>query len=392
MIYVDYAATSPPDPQVLAAMLRIEQTVWANPSSVHELGRAARREVEDARQRVAALIGAPDATGIYFTSSGTEANNLAILGVARFHDEPGQIVTTAIEHASVLEPLAALEKAGWQIVRIQPDETGFVHPEDVIRAVSPQTALVCVMAVNNEVATMQAVAEIGEFTAGEGVPLHVDAVQAAGVVPIDVSTWHADFVTLSAHKLYGPKGVGALWVRGGVRPAPLLFGGAQERRLRPGTEDVAAIAGFGVAAELAQRAIDDRWQRLRTLRLQLVAGLSAQVAGILWNGAAAVPERPRLQPGQSVPGIVNLAVPDIDAETMLFNLDLEGIAAAAGAACSAGSLEPSHVISAMGRPELAGSSVRLSLGTPTTTVDVDRVVQVIATVTRRIRERRGVRV
>ncbi|HEY8393999.1 MAG TPA: cysteine desulfurase family protein [Thermaerobacter sp.] len=378
-VYLDYAATAPVRPEVRELMAEIMAETWGNPSSLHFAGRAARAVVDRARGQVAALIGCRP-RDIIFTGSGSEADNLALKGVAWAYRERGRhIVTTAVEHHAVLHACAALERDGFEVTYVPVDASGRVDPDDVMRALRPDTVLVSVMLVNNEVGTIQPVGEIARRARERGVLVHTDAVQAAGVLPIDVDELGVDLLSLSAHKIGGPKGIGALFVRPGTQLLPLIDGGGQERRLRAGTENTPAIAGFGLAAELAAAELPARAGRLRQLRDRLEAGILRGVPGARINGAGA----------ERAPHISNVLLPGITADTFLIQLDLEGVAASSGSACSAGSLEPSHVLQAMGLHEAdAFSSVRFSPGPETTEEDIDYVLDLIPRAVERARRAR----
>ena len=372
-VYLDHAATTPLRPEAREAMLDVLSRRWGNPSSVHRWGREARAALEDARARLAAVIGVSPAE-VVFTRGGTEADNLAVLGSARAADGR-PVACSAVEHRAVL---AAAKAAGDGGVRTIPvDASGVVDPDalaEIVREARP--ALVAVMWANNEVGAVQPVERIAEACAEAGVTFHSDAVQALGKLPVRVDRVPADLLAFSAHKLGGPRGAGALYVRRGTRLDPLLHGGGQERGLRPGTEDVASAVAFAVAAELAEAEREETMARIGALRDRLEAGLCERVPGLVINAAAA----PRL------PTITNVSVPGADPEMLLMALDVEGVAASSGSACSSGAVEPSHVLTAMGVPaELAGPSVRFSLGRDTTDGDIDRVLEVFPRVVERVR-------
>jgi cysteine desulfurase len=372
-VYLDYAATTPLRPEAREAMLDVLARRWGNPSSVHRWGREARAVLEDARARFAAVIGAAPAD-IVFTRGGTEADNLAVQGRARAASGP--LACSAIEHKAVLS--AARAAVGELKLRILPvDHDGIVDVDalsDIAWHEGP--SLVSVMWASNEVGALQPVERIAELCTEAGVAFHSDAVQALGKVPVRVDRVPVDLLAFSAHKLGGPRGAGALFVRRGTRLEPLLHGGGQERGLRPGTEDVASAVAFAVAAELAEAEREETMARVGALRDRLEAGLCERIPGLRINAAAA----PRL------PTISNLSVPGADPEMLLMALDLEGIAASSGSACSSGAVEPSHVLLAMGLPaELAGPSVRFSLGRDTTEQDIDRVLAVFPRVVERVR-------
>jgi cysteine desulfurase len=373
-IYLDHNATTPVDPRVLDAMLPFLREEYGNPSSLHRFGQRARRAVEDARAQVAALVGAEPAE-IVFTGGGSESDNAALRGVAAKGRPPRiGIVCSSIEHHAVLNTARALRDEGRPLVTARVGEAGALDLDDLAGAIDATTALVAVMLANNETGVLQPVAEAARVAHAAGALFHCDAVQAAGKVAVDVRALDVDLLALSAHKLYGPKGVGALYVRRGTRMAPFLRGGGQERQRRAGTENVAGIVGFGVAADLAREDLDAEAARLAALRDRLEARLLA-IPGTRRNG-----EGPR------VPNTANVSFDGLDAEALLIALDLEGVAASTGAACAAGGIEPSHVLSAMGFPaERVQSSLRLSLGRPTTVADVDRAAEVVAAVVRRMR-------
>lgn len=372
-VYLDYAATTPLRPEAREAMLDVLARRWGNPSSVHRWGREARAALEDARARFAAVIGAAPAD-IVFTRGGTEADNLAVVGRARAAS--GCLACSAIEHKAVLA--AAKAAVGEPRVRVLPvDHNGIVDVDalsDIAWHEGP--AVVSVMWASNEVGVLQPVERIAELCTEAGVAFHSDAVQALGKVPVRVDRVPVDLLAFSAHKLGGPRGAGALFVRRGTRLEPLLHGGGQERGLRPGTEDVASAVAFAVAAELAEAEREETMARIGALRDRLEAGLCDRIPGLRINAAGA----PRL------PTISNLSVPGADPEMLLMALDLEGIAASSGSACSSGAVEPSHVLLAMGLPaELAGPSVRFSLGRDTTEEDIERVLEVFPRVVERVR-------
>jgi cysteine desulfurase len=365
-VYLDWAATAPLRPEARTALLAAYEVAWANASSVHASGRAARAGLERARAQVAALVGARPER-VVFTSGATEANNLAIRGSVALRPERRHIVVSAVEHHSVLEPCRALARAGLRVTEVPPDGEGRVDPERMAAALGPDTALCALMLANNEVGAVQPVAAVAAACRRAGVPLLVDAVAAAGRIPIDVGALGADLLSLTAHKLGGPKGAGALYVAEGCELAPLCHGGAQERRWRPGTEDVPACVGFGVAAELAARELPEEAGRLRALDRRLRAAILAADLG-------AVPTGPR-QEAARLPGLVSFAFPGLDGEALMVQLDLLGIEASTGAACTSGSVEPSHVLSAMGLPPAAcRAPLRLSLGRGSGQADVEAAV------------------
>jgi cysteine desulfurase len=375
-IYLDHNATSPLRREARAAMLRHLGRLDANPSSVHGDGHAARMAIETARAAVAGLVGAPPES-VVLTGGGTEANNLAIYGLCLREGVAGRrIVTSAIEHPSVLAPLLDLEERGFEVVRVRPDGHGVVDPAAVLEAAAPGTVLVALMLANNETGALQPVAELGRELRRRGIPLHCDAAQAAGKVPVDFGVLGADTLALAAHKLGGPQGTGALCVRPGLSLRPHLRGGGQEGNRRPGTESVALIAGFGAAAEAARRALPSEAARLGSLRDRIEAEILGSVPGSAVNAAGA----PR------VPNTSNLALDGIQGETLVVALDLEGVAVSAGSACSAGTVRRSHVLEAMGLERAAGSSIRVSLGPDTDAEEVAAFVGILGRVAARARD------
>jgi cysteine desulfurase len=376
-IYFDHNATTPLAPEVLAAMMPYLTEEFGNASSIHAFGQNAREAVEEARAQVAALLGA-GATEIMFTSGGTESNNHAILGtVGAASGEAKHIITSAIEHVAVLDVCKALAKNGVDLTILPVDRDGLVNPEDIRRAIRPETVLITLMFANNETGTIEPIEEIGKIAAEKGIVFHVDAVQAAGKIPIDVEKLRVDLLSISAHKFSGPKGVGALYIRKGTQLNPLLYGGHSERDRRPGTEDVAAIAGMGKAAELSRIGMNEESTRVGGLRDRLERGLLQRVTPSWVNGAGA----PR------VPNTSNMTFPFIEGEAMVIALDLKGIACSTGAACSSGAVEPSHVLIALGlAPEDARATLRLSLGHQTTEEEIDFALETIPAVIERLRQ------
>ncbi|GIW27712.1 MAG: cysteine desulfurase [Meiothermus sp.] len=364
MIYLDYAATTPLDPEVRAAMEGVLEE-YGNPSSIHQLGRRARSLLEEGRERLARALGARPREMV-LTASGSEADALALYGVALARGR-GHLVSTAVEHSAVLQALKNLERLGFEVTLLQPDRQGLIYPEQVAEALRPETILVSVMAVNNELGTLYPVREIAEVCRARGVLLHTDAVQALGTVPCQVEALGADLISLAAHKFYGPKGVGALYVRKGVELFPIIPG-KQEQGYRGGTENLPAVYGQGLAAEKAAARLAEESRRLLALRERLEARLLA-VPGVVLNG----------HPTLRSPKHVNVTVRGADGEGLLLNLDLLGVAVSSGSACSSGSLEPSHVLLAIGRDkEEAKASVRFSLGRYTTEAEIDQAAQAFA--------------
>ena len=376
-VYFDHNATTPVAPEVLAAMLPYFSEEYGNASSIHTFGQRGRGAVEQARASVAALLGARPAE-IMFSSGGTESNNHAIFGVAgAASGDRKHVITSAIEHSAVLDPCEALERRGVAVTVLPVDREGIVNPEDVRRAIRPETVLITIMLANNELGTLEPIEEIGKIAAETGVTLHTDAVQAAGKAPIDVTRLGAHLLSISAHKMYGPKGVGALYVRKGTRLEPLMYGGHSERDRRPGTEDVTGIAGLGKAAELAMMRMDEECQRLAALRDRLEKGLLERVPYARVNGSRA----------HRTPNTTNLTFPFVEGEAMVIALDLKGIACSTGAACSSGAVKPSHVLTAIGlAPEDARATLRLSLGHQTTNQEIDYALDTIPPVIERLRQ------
>jgi cysteine desulfurase len=379
-VYLDYNATTPVDPKVLEAMLPFLGENFGNAGSVHTPGQRARAAVDAARESVAALIGA-DLSEIVFTSGGTEADNLAIFGTVAASTKPRKhVITTAIEHHAILHGCDELVRQGVAVtvvpVRTRPDSEGIVDPEEIHRAIRPETVLITVMHANNELGTIQPIEEIARIAADAGVCFHCDAVQSAGKVPLDVKKLGIDLLSISAHKFCGPKGVGALYVRAGRQIAPRSYGGHAERDRRAGTENVPGIVGIGKAAELARKMLPEDGARIRALRDRLETALLERIPHVRVNG-----DRTR-----RVPNTSNLSFPGAGGEALLIALDLQGLACSTGAACSSGSTQPSHVLLAAGLShDDARSSLRFSLGRPSTAADIDRAIEIIPTVVERIR-------
>ncbi|HTW22150.1 MAG TPA: IscS subfamily cysteine desulfurase [Candidatus Baltobacteraceae bacterium] len=379
-IYLDYNATTPVAPAVLEAMLPFLQGNYGNAGSVHSAGQRARAAVDAARESVAALIGAKSSE-IVFTSGGTEADNLAIFGTVAASPKPRKhIITTAIEHHAILHSCEELARQGVEItvvpVRRGPDAQGVVDSEEIRRAIRPETVLITVMHANNELGTIQPIEEIARIAAETGVRFHCDAVQSAGKVPLDVKRLGVDLMSISAHKFCGPKGIGALYVRTGMNIAPRAFGGHAERDRRPGTENVPGIIAIGKAAELARQLLAEDAARIAPLRDRLEAALLERIPAARVNG-----DRTR-----RVPNTTNISFPGAAGEALLIALDLQGVECSTGAACSSGSTEPSHVLTAAGLSrDDARASLRFSLGRPTTAAEIDRAIEIIPGVVERIR-------
>ncbi len=375
--YLDHNATTPLSPAVADRMAVALRDDWGNPSSVHHFGQQAKAVLDDARSRTAALIGA-EPSELILTSGGTESDNLAIRGVAEALEPTGRrhLIASAIEHEAVLNTLKALAKRGWQVTLLPVDTSGVVDPDRLRAALTDQTALVSVMHANNEIGTIQPVAHLARLAKDRGALFHTDAVQSAGKIPVDVRSLGVDLLSVSAHKFYGPKGAGALWVRRGLRLVPQLTGGKHERSRRAGTENVPAIAGMGVAAHEALAALDGEPQRLAGLRDRLEREVLAQVPGTALNGGLS----PR------VANTTNISFDRVEAESLLIALDLEGFAVSTGSACSSGTLEPSHVLKAMGfPPHRTQNSIRFSLGKANTDAEIDRLIGVLPRVVEKLR-------
>jgi cysteine desulfurase len=375
-IYLDYNATTPLRPEALEAMLPYLKTHFGNPSSVHWAGRRAKQALEDARERVAAFINARPAE-VLLTSGGTESNNLALRGALwATHDKGTHVITTAIEHSSILEPLRALSREGITLTTLSVDSEGRVNLDNLLASLRPETVLVSVGLANHEIGTIQPITELSQVTRERGILLHVDAAQAAGKLPLDVNRLGVDLLSLSAHKIHGPKGTGVLFVRKGTPLLPVFGGGPQEREKRPGTENVAMAVGFGVAAELAAQEIESNAAHSLRLTERLWQGIQARVPQILLNG----PRDGRLV------NTLNVSFVGASGEGLMMGLDLAGIAVSTGSACAAGSLEPSHVLLALGRDEVtAKSAIRFSIGKDTTEQEIDRVLEVLPGVVERVR-------
>ena len=376
-IYLDHNATTPLDPVVADRVAQALRDVWGNASSVHHFGQQAKAALDEARTSVASLLSA-DASEIVFTAGGTEADNIAIRGAAEAMAPAGRkhLISCGIEHEAVLNTMRSLAKRGWSVTLLPVDASGIVSVDRLREALTDETALVSIMHANNEIGTVQPVAELAAAAHERGALFHTDAVQSAGKLPLDVRALGVDLLAIAAHKFYGPKGAGALWVRRGVRLLPFMTGGRQERNRRAGTENVPALVGLGVAAEIARRKIDTEGPRLAALRDRLEAGIVSTVPGTERNGAAA----PR------VPNTTNLSVERVEAESLLIGLDLAGVAVSSGSACSSGTLEPSHVLKAMGYPHARTlGSIRFSLGASNTDADVDRVIAVLPPIVEKLR-------
>jgi cysteine desulfurase len=376
-VYFDYNATTPLAPEVIEATYAASRDLFGNASSVHHYGQQAKAAVDDARSAIAKLINA-DPSEIVFTSGGTEADNFAIRGAAEALEATGRrhLAATAIEHEAVLNTFKALARRGWKTTLVPVDQSGIVSPDRMCEAISKETAVVSVMHANNEIGTIQPIAAIAAIAHEHGAIMHTDAVQSVAKIPVDVRALGVDLLSLSAHKFNGPKGVGVLWIKRGTRMLPILTGGKHERNRRAGTEDVPAIVGLGVAARLAGHKLEAEATRLAALRDQLEQGVLARVPGTVVNGDRQT----------RVPNTTNISFDRVEAESLLIALDLEGIAVSTGSACSSGTLEPSHVLRAMGlSTHRTQNSLRFSLGQFSTEAEVQRVVDVLPRLVEKLR-------
>jgi len=375
-IYLDYAATTPTDPEAAKAMLPYLTETFGNPSSEHSFGLEAREAIEEARSKVAAFIGAHN-DEIVFTGGGTEADNLALKGIALNNKSRGNhIITTSIEHPAVIETSKYLEKLGFKVTYLPVDSQGLVDPDDLKKAITTKTILVSIMHANNEVGTIEPIADIGRITKEAGIYFHTDAVQTVGHIPVDVNMLGVDLLSISAHKLYGPKGIGALYVRKGTEITPLLHGGGQEKKRRSGTENTASIVGFARAIEITAQEMPAEVTRQTSLRNRLTAAIQEQIDSVKLNG----------HPLIRLPNNINISIDYIEGESVMLNLDLEGISVSTGSACSSADHGPSHVMLAMGLPrEQAYSSLRITLGKWTTSEETDYALDVLKRIVSKLR-------
>ncbi|MCF8009799.1 MAG: cysteine desulfurase NifS [Clostridiales bacterium] len=376
-VYLDHSATTPVCPEVAEEMYKYITGNYGNPTSVHYYGRQVRNAVEEAREKVAASIGA-NAKEIVFTSGGTESDNMAVHGIVYTNKNKGNhIITSAVEHHAVLNMVQALEKEGFDITVLPVDQYGMVNPEDVRNAITGNTILVSIMHANNEIGTIQPVEEISKITREHGIPFHIDAVQSFGKIPVNVDDLGADLLTISGHKVYAPKGIGALYVRKGTRWKQTLFhGGAQERLRRAGTENVPGIIAMGKACELAVADLQEESDHLRKLRDAVIEKVLNKIEHVRLTG----------HPAERIPGHASFCFEFIEGESMLLSLDMKGIAASSGSACTSGSLEPSHVLLATGIPhEVAHGSIRTSFGKDNTLDDVEYFVETMQSIVERLR-------
>jgi len=376
-IYMDYSATTPMKKEVLDAMLPYFTEDFGNPSSVHSFGRDAKNAVNNARETIANAIGAKREE-VYFTAGGTESDNWAIKGIAKSLKSKGNhIITSKIEHHAVLHACEVLEKEGYEVTYLDVDEFGMISLDTLKAAIKDTTILISIMFTNNEIGTIQPIKEIGAIAKEKGVLFHTDAVQAFCNTPIDVDEMNIDMLSVSSHKIYGPKGIGAMYIRRGVRIGPYVDGGAQERKRRAGTENVAGIVGFAKAVEIAMENIDSHIEKLVALRERLRNGIMDQIPYTKYNG----------HPTQRHPGNVNICFEFIEGESLLLSLDLVGVAGSSGSACTSGSLDPSHVLLGIGLThEIAHGSLRLTVGDFTTEEDVDYVIENLVGIVDRLRQ------
>ena len=378
MIFLDNAATTPLHPKALEAMLPYMKESFANPSSVYGPARQVRKAIDDARQTIAAALGA-NAAEIFFTAGGTESDNWAIKGALTAPKAKGKhVITSAVEHPGVFNFCEFLQKQGYEVTFVPVDTEGIVNPKDIEAAIRPDTCLISVMLANNEVGAIQPITQIGAIAKARGVLLHTDAVQAVGHMPVNVDALGADLLTLSAHKFYGPKGIGALYVRKGTPFAPLFHGGAQERGRRPGTENVVGIIGMAAALSASLEEMDAEQKRLTLLRDRLISGIHDTIPHTKLNGPLGE---------KRLAGNVNVSFRFIEGESLLLHLDMLGFYASTGSACSSGALEPSHVLMAMGLShELANGAIRFSLGRENTAEDIEKLLTVLQTTVQKLRD------
>ena len=375
-VYLDHNATTPTHPEVVKAILPYYKEVFGNASSVHQFGQQARKAIDEAREKIANFIGASPKE-IVFTSGGTEANNFALKGVVYANERKGKhIITSSMEHHAVLNPCKYLEKKGFKVTYLPVDKYGLVDPEEVRRAITKETILISIIHANNEVGTIEPVTEIGKIAKEIGIYFHTDAVQTVGKIPVNVNELNIDLLSLSGHKIYGPKGIGVLYIRKGTRIQPLIQGGHHELNRRAGTENVPAIVGLGKAIEIAKATMEKESMRLTNLRNKLCSGIGEKIDYVRLNG----------HPGKRLPNTLNMSFEFVEGESMILNLDLKGIAVSTGSACTSGSLEPSHVLKAMRvDAAVAQGSIRFSLGKDNTEEDIDYVLEVLPEIVERLR-------
>jgi len=375
-VYLDHNATTPLHPEVLEAMLPYLKEKFGNPSSIHGFGRETKVALEEAREKVAQILGA-SSSEVFFTSGGTESDNLAIKGVAFANRKKGRhIITSKIEHHAILESCKFLEKEGFEVTYLSVDSRGLVDPEDLRKAIRDDTTLVSVMYANNEVGIIQPIEELCKIAKERGVYFHTDAVQAAGKIPVEVQKLNVDLLSISGHKIYGPKGVGAIYIRKGVRITPWSHGGHHERSRRAGTENVPAIVGFAKALEIAEQEMESQNRHLRELTESFYRKLMESIPDVILNGDL----------NRRIANTLNLSFKGVEGESIILSLDLKGVAVASGSACTSGTLEPSHVLSAMGvDPAIAQGAIRFSFGRDNTMEDVEYVAGILPEIIERLR-------
>ncbi|MFC1541888.1 cysteine desulfurase family protein [Candidatus Latescibacterota bacterium] len=377
--YLDHNATTPIRPEVLDAMIPYMKEIYGNPSSVHWYGQAAKNALEMSREKIAAIIGA-DAEEVFFTGCGTESDNIALTGYMNAIQNRNGLVTTKVEHSAILKTAAQLEKKGVDVTYIGVDNQCVINLDELSNAVSANTALVSIMHANNETGVLQPIKEAAKIAHDAGAVFHTDAVQSTGKIHIDVREMDIDMLSMSAHKINAPKGVGAIYIKKGIDIEPLTYGGSHERGIRPGTENVAGIVGLTKALELYTKEREERALRLSILRDRLETAIEKNIPNILFNGRDVL----------RLPGTSNISFPDVDGEALLFSMDLEGAAVSTGSACTTGEVEPSHVLIAMGiMPNVAQSSIRFSLGWGNTEEDIDHVITVLPSIIQRLRKISG---
>lgn len=378
-IYMDHAGTTPMRKEVLEAMLPYLTERFGNASTIYSYGREAKTALEDSREKVAGLIGA-DARELFFTAGGSESDNWALRGIAAANGDKGNhIITSSIEHHAVLHTCQDLEKQGYKVTYLPVDKFGLVDPEHVNNAITDETILVSIMHANNEIGTIEPIAEISKVIKQKrkNIYFHTDAVQTVGKIPVNVNDLGVDLLSISSHKIYGPKGVGALYIRKGTKIKPFITGGAQESQRRAGTENVPGIVGFGKAAELIGKELEKEHERLSKLRDKLIHGIMEKIPHVRLNG----------HPTRRLPHNVNVCFEFIEGESLLLNLDMKGICASSGSACTSGSLEPSHVLLAIGLPhKIAHGSLRLTLGRDNTEEDVNYILEILPDIVSKLRE------
>lgn len=382
-VYLDYSATTPISSEVYKEMLESFQNDFGNSASIHSYGRQANKSLEIAREKVAKILNAfPNE--IYFTSGGTESNNWAIRGLAYANKAKGNhIITSAVEHPSVLNTCKALEKEGYEVTYLPVDKYGIVKYEELVKAITKQTTLITIMTANNEIGSLQPIHAIGKLAHAHGILFHTDAVQAINYIDIDVKSMDIDALSLSAHKIYAPKGVGVLYVKKGLKIDRLMYGGEQERNMRPGTCNVPGIVGLGKAIEIAKRDMQANNKNIKALRKYFINKVKENISNVELNGSAT----------QCIPSVINLEFEGIEGESILMHLDIAGISVSTGSACASGSLEPSHVIKALGRPdEVAHSSIRFSIGHNTTMEELDYVIENLTSIVKKLRAMSPVRI